>query len=55
VEDVGKAIAGEAPYRPTHFPGREEFLVWLADFPSHVQRNKSATKTGEGSAWWTSR
>jgi hypothetical protein len=48
VEDVGKAIAGEAPYRPTHFPDREEFLVWLADFPSHAQRNKSATKTGEG-------
>lgn len=48
VEDVRKAVAGETPYRPTHFPDREEFLAWLADFPSHVQRNKSATKIGEG-------
>lgn len=48
VEDVCKAVAGELPYMPTHFPDREEFLAWLADFPSHVQRNKAATKTGEG-------
>jgi hypothetical protein len=48
LEDVTKALQGEAPYRPIHFPDREEFLSWLRDFPQYVQRNKSATKTQEG-------
>lgn len=48
VQDVQKALAGDVPYRPTHFPEREEFMLWLADFPTFAQRNKSPTKTGEG-------
>jgi len=48
VADVGKAIAGEAPYRPTHFPEREEFLTWLQAFPDWVKRDKSHTRTDEG-------
>lgn len=48
VEDVTKAIRGDVPYRPTHFPTREEFLVWLSEFPVHVQRNKSDKKIREG-------
>jgi hypothetical protein len=48
LDDVTKAINGEVPYRATNFPSREEFLAWLAEFPEHVQRNKSDKKIGEG-------
>jgi hypothetical protein len=48
VRDVRDAINGGPPYRPTYFPGREVFMVWLDEFPNYVQRNKSDTKTSEG-------
>jgi len=48
VDDVTKALNGEAPYRPTHFPDREEFIGWLREFPDYAKRNKSAKKTNEG-------
>jgi hypothetical protein len=48
VQDVRRAIRGETPYRPTHFPEREEFLEWLNEFPDYVQRSKSPRKTREG-------
>jgi len=48
VADVGKAIAGETPYRPTHFPEREEFLTSLQDFPDWVKCDKSQARTREG-------
>lgn len=50
MNDVGKAVNGDAPYQPTYFPDREEFLAWLADFPSYVQRSKSVQKTREGTS-----
>ncbi|MDD2407708.1 MAG: hypothetical protein PHF02_02575 [Tepidiphilus sp.] len=46
--DVTKAFQGEAPYRATHFPDRDEFLRWLADFPDAVMRSKSIKKLREG-------
>lgn len=48
VEDVTRAINGDTPYRPTHFPSREEFLDWLTDFPIHAQRSKTIKKSREG-------
>ncbi len=48
VKDVTRAINGDTPYRPTHFPSREDFLAWLADFPEHVQRSKTIKKAREG-------
>ena len=48
VSDVKRAVAGEVPYRPTHFPTRDEFVDWLDDFPDFARRNKSATRTREG-------
>lgn len=48
VADVSAAINGDVPYRPTHFPEREEFLLWLEAFPDLVKRNKSTAKTREG-------
>jgi hypothetical protein len=50
VDDVMNAINGVAPYRPTHFPSREEFCVWLNDFPNYVKRNKSPQRTNEGTS-----
>ncbi len=50
INDVGKAVNGDAPYRPTYFPDREEFLDWIEDFPTSVMRNKSATRTREGTS-----
>lgn len=49
-DDVVKAINGDVPYRPTHFPSREEFCAWLSDFPNYVQRNKSPEKPNEGTS-----
>lgn len=46
--DVTKAFTGEAPYRATHFPDREEFLRWLESFPDIVMRSKSEKKQREG-------
>lgn len=48
VQDVTRALNGELPYRPTHFPAREEFLGWLDSFPDFAQRGKSARKPNEG-------
>jgi hypothetical protein len=48
VQDVRSALTGETPYRPTHFPEREEFLSWLDSFPDFAQRSKSARKPNEG-------
>lgn len=50
VDDVLRALAGQAPYRATHFPEREEFANWLADFPDAAMRNKAPEKTTEGTS-----
>ena len=42
--DVAKAFGGEAPYRATRFPERDEFMRWLGDFPDIVMRSKSDEK-----------
>lgn len=48
VVDVQGAIGGDAPYMPTHFPERNEFLAWLVEFPDYAKRNKSDRQTREG-------
>jgi hypothetical protein len=48
VDDVTKAIKGDAPYAPTHFPEQQEFLDWLRAFPDYAQRSKSENKQREG-------
>ena len=44
VKDVEGALKGIAPYRPTSFPDREEFLSWLKAFPDHAMRTKKMKK-----------
>jgi hypothetical protein len=46
--NVTAAFRGDAPFRATHFPEREEFLAWLQDFPGMAMRSKSADKLREG-------
>ena len=48
VEQVRRAVTGEAPYRATYLPERDEFLIWINEFPDHAMRNKSPTKTNCG-------
>ena len=50
VDDVLRAFQGQTPYRATHFPERNEFETWLSDFPQAAMRNKSATRTTEGTS-----
>lgn len=50
VDDVLRAFQGQTPYRPTHFPDRNEFEAWLKDFPDAAMCNKSSTKTTEGTS-----
>lgn len=47
-DDVCKALNGDLPYRPTHFPNNEDFALLLRNFPQYAQRNKSPSKTTEG-------
>ena len=44
VKDVEDALNGIAPYCPTSFPDREEFLSWLKAFPDHAMRTKKMKK-----------
>lgn len=44
VKDVEDALNGIAPYRPTSFPDREEFLSWLKAFPDNAMRTKKMKK-----------
>ena len=48
VAQVKLAVTGEAPYRATYLPERDEFLTWIEEFPDYAMRNKSATKTNCG-------
>lgn len=48
VEDITRAFNGTVPYRATHFPERDEFLIWLNGFPDMAMRNKSEKKLREG-------
>ncbi len=43
-----QALEGQAPFRPTHFPDKNEFLSWLVQFPDYAMRNKSDEKPNEG-------
>ena len=47
VDDVTSALSGVAPYQPTQFPTRDEFLKWLKVFPEYAMRNKTAKKIKE--------
>lgn len=47
---VTAAFAGRRPYRPTHFPDRDEFARWLTEFPDYAMRNKSSTIRTEGTS-----
>jgi hypothetical protein len=49
-EQVGMALNGEVPFRATHFPDRNEFLIWLQAFPEAAMRNKSEQKANEGTS-----
>lgn len=48
VGEVRKALDGTAPYRPTHFPDRAQFLEWLDCFPDYVMQQKNPKKAREG-------
>lgn len=48
VADVTKAFLGQAPYRATYFPDRDDFLEWLRDFPDMVMRSKTVKKLRKG-------
>ena len=48
VDDVTSAIDGLTPYKASHFPEKQQFLNWLADFPEFAKRSKSIKKNREG-------
>ena len=48
ITEIRKAAAGDAPYRPTHFPDKVIFLSWMDKFHEYAMRNKSDKKTTEG-------
>ena len=47
VQDVTQALQGAAPYIPTQFPTREDFLNWLQEFPDYAMRCKHARRPKE--------
>jgi hypothetical protein len=48
LRQVSQAFEGTAPYTPTNFHDRKEFLSILHDFPEHVTRSKNDQKPNEG-------
>ena len=47
VDDVLQALRGNAPYRPTQFPDRDDFLAWLREFPDYAMRSKKSARIRE--------
>lgn len=45
------AFLGDAPYRPSEFPSMKEVTLWLHRFPDLAGKNKSPTKTSEGTSF----
>lgn len=37
-DQVGKALNGEAPWRPTQIPDADTIATWLGEFPEHAMR-----------------
>ncbi|PWB30266.1 hypothetical protein DCO47_20250 [Pseudomonas sp. NDM] len=48
---VRDAFEDEPPYRLSEYPNTREILEWLAEFPDKAGRNKSPTRTGEGTSF----
>lgn len=51
VDTLEKTFTGEAPFRISEWLSQYEIRAWLTEFPSHAQRNKSPTKTAEGTSF----
>lgn len=51
VNTLEKTFTGEAPFRISKWLSQSEIKAWLAEFPSHAQRNKSSTRTTEGTSF----
>lgn len=51
VETLEKTFTGEAPFRIADWDTQEKVRGWLNEFPPHAQRNKSPTRTSEGSSF----
>ncbi|MDD2946148.1 MAG: hypothetical protein PHG15_10265 [Acinetobacter sp.] len=51
VETLEKTLTGEAPFRIADWDTQEKIREWLFEFPEHAQRNKSSTRTGEGTSF----
>ncbi|ATP91834.1 hypothetical protein ACK3YS_07205 [Aeromonas caviae] len=50
-EAVTGAFNGNAPYRPSEFPRNDVVLSWINKFPDLAGKNKSPTKTNEGTSF----
>lgn len=45
------AFTNKAPFRLSELPDSQEILTWIDEFPDHAGRNKSSTKTTEGTSF----
>lgn len=50
-DTVKEAFKGDNPFRPSEFPNNKDVLDWLDLFPELAGRNKSPTKTTEGTSF----
>lgn len=51
IDTLEKTFTGEAPFRIADWDTQEKIREWLHEFPSHAQKNKSPTRTGEGTSF----
>lgn len=51
IQTLEQTFTGDAPFRISEWDSQHEIRKWLIEFPDHVQRNKSATRTGEGTSF----
>jgi len=50
-EMVKGALTGEAPWQLREFPDTQEILSWIDQFPHEAGKNKSSSKTTEGTSF----
>lgn len=45
------AFDGVTPWQPSEFPSSKEIMSWLDEYPDNAGRNKSSTRTSEGTSF----
>ncbi|TCM68078.1 hypothetical protein EC844_10660 [Acinetobacter calcoaceticus] len=51
VDTLEQTFTNTAPFRISEWDSQHQIRQWMKAFPAHAQRNKSASRTGEGTSF----